>query len=382
MIQARPLQPPLLEGPPHKRGREAVELDPEMGAAFVKRLDNALQLREEEGEHDWLAERLAQLKALFPEVAEYLAGQAEALAIRLKDLIASCHIDLLKDRRRTRRATEIGEAAWEAEECSTFAFPVAPAVGIAAKNRDNAPGASRRHTILLHADPAWGENGWVLAVSSFGGPMVASSGMNHHGLAVVCNAGRTREVRDGLHKAFVMDAMLGRCTSVEEALDLIRSVPHAGEGNLVLADRHGHVAAVELAGETPFIEQPASPAWVARTNHFASPQNIKLSRFQQDNPAEGVNSRGRLSYLHTQLSPLDLPLSGGWESVAAQVTEILSFHDASGETSVCLDNELKYTASGAVFRCHPPALLISDGPPCRGQWRFWEPTALELEILM
>ncbi|HWL51390.1 MAG TPA: C45 family peptidase [Chthoniobacteraceae bacterium] len=369
-----PLSVPVFTGGAYERGRKLVEHFTAARERLLKQLAKGVRLREQNGEGDWLKENWLRLQAIFPEGALYMRGQADGLGVPVEDLLASSHADLLNDREKARRAREEGDGIWD-EECSTFAFPVSEGGALVAKNRDNPPGASDRHTLALHRDPSW-EVGWVLAISSVGSAMVASSGINGHGLVMVCNAVRPRAVGNGFHKAAVADAFLSRCRTVDEALALIRSIRHVGEGHLLLADRTGRVAAVAMVGEAPDIEVPQGPGWVAKTNHFVGEAFAHLNQRQADDPKIHRNSRGRLRYLREALSTLEMPWCRGWDEAARWSMEKLAHHDETGATTLSFDNDRAYTACGTVFRTDPPALLISDGPPTRGRWRYWQPEAV------
>lgn len=365
------LEVPAFTGGPYERGRKLVEHFVGGRKRLLEQLRKAACLREQNGEHAWLTENRLRLQAIFPDVALYLEGQADGLGVSMEDLIASCHADLLNDRKKARRSRQEGDTVWD-EECSTFAFPLSEGGALVAKNRDNSPGASERHTIALHRDPSW-KVGWVLAVSSVGGPMAASSGINGAGLAMVCNAVRSRVVGDGFHKALAADAFLSRCRTVDEALALLRGIRHVGEGHLLLGDRTGKVTAVAMVGETPDIETPDGHGWVAKTNHFTGAAFQHLTQRQIDQPGIDRNSRGRLRYLQEALGGVEMPWRRGWDGAAKWSMETLAHRDEAGQTTLCFDSNRVYTACGAIFRTNPPALLISDGPPARGRWRYWQP---------
>lgn len=370
----RPLEVPVLEGDARTRGKLCAGMAPQQRPELLKRLESAVKLRDEHSEQEWLTENWLRLEMVFPDVADFIRGQAEGFQVGMDDFIASVHADLLKDRARARRAAVVGESAWEdVEECSTFAFPLTGGGALVAKTRDNKTGAAARHTIYLHRDPAWACD-WVLAVSSAGGPMAASSGMNGSGLTLVCNAVHPRVVGAGFHKGLVADAILSRCATVGEALALIRSVRHAGEGNFILGDRNGGVAAVWLFGEEPHIVTGNGGEALARTNHFALDEHSHLNVMKGDVPERSTNSRGRLAFLETSLAALPFPWEDGWEAARDWAAGILA-HQDDGASTISFDNELKFTSSGAIYRTSPPELLISNGPPSRGDWRYWSPAS-------
>lgn len=376
-VPCTPLHPPVVSGTPYERGRQIAEHFAAMRDLVRKKTESVVKMRNQGGEQAWLSENLLRLRVTFPEVVEYLTGQADGFQVPLEDLFATSCDSLMADREKARRAEKAGEEVWENEccdECSTFAFPVEGAGALAAKNRDNPTGASARHTIVLHQDPAW-DGGWVLAVSTAGGAMATSSGINSHGLAMVINAARPRQTGSGFLKAHIADVLLSRCRSVQEAVSLIQPLRFMGEGNMILTDKSGAVVAMGFGGGVATLEQPEWPGWVARTNHFVGAELEALNQRRAVSSSRRRNSNARLERLHTVLGELSFPWSEGWENAARWAADQLCFQDPTEEATICWDNEEKYTSSAAIYRCDPPALLISEGPPSRGIWRFWQPPA-------
>ncbi len=333
----------------------------EARAQVLRHAQKACALRDKNGEHDWIKENWRLICLHLPEVAEYMEGQAEALGIGMETMIASLHGDVLNTRDRL--------APPPPEECSTFAFPLEGSGVLVAKNRDNPPGASDRHTIAIHRDPAWATD-WVVAISSVGSAMTASSAMNSHGLIMVCNACHHREVGQGLLKAWITDVLLTRCQTVQEALAFLQKLPLMGEGNLIFGDRTGCVAAVALLARGAIVEEAPSDGWVARTNHLDGEKLASLNLFPADDLTRGRNTRGRLGYLRQQLASLPLPWKGGWPKAQSWAMEQLAFCEEGNACSLSLDHPHVYTASGAIFGNTPPSLIISEGPPDRGLWRI------------
>ncbi len=135
-----------------------------------------------------------------------------------------------------------------------------------AKNRDYRP----EHLplqMLARAAPARGYR--YLFLTSAGSPGVFSSGMNEVGLAVADTHVVSLDVGPGVARYSLMMDIVEQCATVPEALDYIRSVPHMGEGNLVLADAEGNIVAVELGHSRQNVIPPDEGAVVA-TNHFVT----------------------------------------------------------------------------------------------------------------
>ncbi len=204
----------------------------------------------------------------------------------------------------------------------------------------------------------------VLCVGSLGAPGAYSSGINRAGLAVVDTAIRSRAYRPGWLRYFAMTRLLWECATVGEALDFLRSVPHAGGGSVVLGDRHGHVAAAEFPDGVVSIEAADS---VARTNHFLS-SHARTAPPPAD--ANESNSTARLRYLRAHLEARGVP------STVDAAAELMSAHGGDGE-ALCRHGKGDdvRTVSTAIFLTAARELVYAPDYPCRSQWRRYSVAA-------
>jgi hypothetical protein len=100
--------------------------------------------------------------------------------------------------------------------------------------------------------------------------------------------------------------VLDSCATTAEAIDLLRSLPHAMQYNYSLLDAGGVAAVVEAAAGVVAVR---GGAWLACTNHFQSPQLRRLN--------------GRVAHSIGRLPPLE-----GWaarELDAEQTFRALNF---------------------------------------------------------
>jgi predicted choloylglycine hydrolase len=101
-------------------------------------------------------------------------------------------------------------------------------------------------------------------------------GLNEHGLCVtLSNAWDPvpEEWREphGLHHAIALRAALGRCESVDEAVDLWQSMPIGSHGSLLAADRSGRAALLEVAGRRRAVKRigpDTDGQYIVCANHF------------------------------------------------------------------------------------------------------------------
>ena len=134
-----------------------------------------------------------------------------------------------------------------------------------------------------------------------------------------------------------------RQATVGEALDLMRGLPHAGGGSVVLADASGAAAAVELRHGRVEIEQGAC---VARTNHYTGVPDCLM-------PV--AHSPARLATLRAALAKFADPRA----ILALHAPEALCRHDPDPSP----------TLAGAVYDTVGRTAAIAFGPPCTAPWR-------------
>ncbi|MYL62484.1 linear amide C-N hydrolase [Bacillus hwajinpoensis] len=109
-------------------------------------------------------------------------------------------------------------------------------------------------------------------------------GMNEHGLTVGLHFVSTRFHQKGLMAGIIVRMVLDTCRTVEEAITLLKALPHADEYNYSLTDASGKSAVVEIG---------PSGSWVRRketlycTNHFQ----------KSNSPQATESSIQRLTYL-------------------------------------------------------------------------------------
>ncbi|MBI9050670.1 MAG: hypothetical protein JEZ00_14710 [Anaerolineaceae bacterium] len=108
-------------------------------------------------------------------------------------------------------------------------------------------------------------------------------GLNDQGVAISMSAGglpvgerMLKPPIDGFQFWTTMRVVLDRCASVEEAIDLIREIPHCGNPVYLLADSSGTLARVEVFGKEQSVKKmsPESASdFLIATNHLQDLQN-------------------------------------------------------------------------------------------------------------
>jgi isopenicillin-N N-acyltransferase like protein len=232
------------------------------------------------------------------------------------------------------------------------------------KNRDYRGEHGALQRVFLHADPAWGPR-MLMCVGSLGSPGAFSSGINSDGLAVVDTQIDTGDHGVGWLRYFLMTALLRNCVTVTDALATIARVPHAGGGSLVLADRSGALAAVELGHQKQALETVGA-RWTVRTNHFTGPASPARLEGRKD-PAASQCSQDRLMRVRAALQASDGVMN------LAGIQALMAGHDDGDLGGPCrhADGDGSKTLSTVIYQTRISSLVMSHGAPCQGWWRSY-----------
>ena len=317
----------VLHGSPRQRGLGQARACP--GLAPLVRDAVRSRLAAAPRNETFLAAQHDATLALAPEALEEISGIAEGFGLEPREVFDFLHIGCLND---------LAAAPLDTDGCTAFARD-----GVVAKNRDFRPEHVALQRVFLHEDPAWAGR-QVLCVGSLGAPGAWSSGMNSSGFALADTQIATAEHGPGILRYFLMNRLLAHCATVADAIAGIRLVPHAGGGSLVLADRSGAGAAVELRHGRVDIEAGGT---VAHTNHYlAAPDRL---------PAV-AHSVGRLETLRAALA----------EAPVRDARAVLALH---APTALCRHApDPSPTLAGAIWDTRTLEAAIALGPPCSTGW--------------
>jgi isopenicillin-N N-acyltransferase like protein len=117
----------------------------------------------------------------------------------------------------------------------------------------------------------------------------------------------------------------------------------------------GAIAAVELGASVQAVERGG--AWVARTNHFTSPELAATTIEEPDAPVVG-GSESRLAELRARLPGRD------W--TARDALALMAGHDDAGGFCRHGQDGDSRTISNVVFACSDRMLRFTEGFPCTG----------------
>ncbi len=298
----------------------------------------------------YLAAQRSFAEAKDPQGMAELAGIAEGFGFETAELFKHLHLGILQDLANGATADHDG--------CSAWAVADGPDGPLAVKNRDFSGSHAGIQRVFRHDGPDL-EQGPMLCLGSLGSPGAYSSGMNAAGLAVLDTQVGVRHHRVGWVRYFLMTRLLATAATVAEALRTIRSVPHAGGGSLVVADRHGGVAAVELGASAVATEE--APL-VCRTNHFTT---TALGPETLSNEASAIDASSvqRRAFLDRVLR------DRAWS--AGDAMALMGEHADRGSAQLCQHGSVggSRTISSAVYCCRSGVLHVCLGNPCTGPWQ-------------
>ncbi len=246
-------------------------------------------------------------------------------------------------------------------ECSVWAVRAEHTVvgePILAKNRDKRVRYKPLH-LFVYARPRDGLA--YFASTNAGDPGVAGGGMNERGLTVFSTYVASSDIGVGLPDNVLAKMILESCSTVEEAIDLLKSVPRLGQFTFTLGDSKGDIAVVEVGYSELDVEFPES-GYAFRTNHFKS---ARMSERYYDpyhyTEYEREDTLARWRHLDERvrgaLGTIDLNF----------VKRLMRYHDPAGH-SICRhvgegDVPIETVAS-MIALPRRTRILFAEGPPC------------------
>lgn len=146
--------------------------------------------------------------------------------------------------------------------CTCFAFNDNGKT-ILCRNSDMYPELKKTSESVLYMP----ENGYKFLgnTTSF---IQIEDGINEQGLAVGMNFLLTKKYKIGINTGFLVRAILEKCKNTLEAINYIKSVPICSTQNIILADKEGKIAVVEVSPEK--VIERSSNNYIVSTNHFVT----------------------------------------------------------------------------------------------------------------
>lgn len=200
-----------------------------------------------------------------PHLLEEMSGMAEGAGVTLPEAMA-CNI-----------RGEMGQA--KGEGCTAYVIgrsSTAHREILAGQNSDMTSEIIPL-AYVLHLQP---KDKPEVLTWTFGG-MIGYHGMNSAGVAHFANA-----LGGGPQSRFAMPhypvkRMMLECTSLDQAVKLLRTIPLASNGNYVLCDGNGSILDVEATTAGPEIIRDKGDGFLAHTNHFLCSRYARKENFEK-----------------------------------------------------------------------------------------------------
>lgn len=351
-----PGRPIVLTGDAMARGHGQAALEPQMVAEVVNAVMGRIKTADDSLSYatDFLSAQWRFMDEWAPGQMAQVQGIASGYVIKADDLFAYLHMGMIEDASAMPAAEEDG--------CSVVALSSEDAGPVLAKNRDYRGEHRALQRVFLESDPAWGGRR-ILSVGSLGSPGAFSSGMNSDGLALADTRIGWQQPGIGWLRYLLMNEVLIRAGTVEEALTFIRSQQHAGGGSLVLMDAAGYAVTVEL-GSGRINSRVAGLRGIGQTNHYLAPELWAGQTLSPIDP-EASNSRGRLAIIENLIKDREFE-----RPALGDITSLMAFHADNDHPSLCRHGiaDGSETISTSIFACASRMLYFCPGNPCKDEW--------------
>ncbi len=126
-------------------------------------------------------------------------------------------------------------------------------------------------------------------------------GVNEKGVAITSGSIACKDVSPGLSFVIFMRAVLDKCASVREAIELGTKVKHARGAYFLLVDESGDMAVLEVSPSRVAVREPEN-GMIFATNYFAHPEMQSLEEVA-NRPPDATTRYTRLKELVSQASP-------------------------------------------------------------------------------
>lgn len=287
----------------------------------------------------------SQMESFIPGITEEMKGFADSLGIPLESLVFYTCTYLPKGR------------------CSQFALlPSRTEGGKTLVGRSYEFGVETEDLRLctMQVDKKFAFIGSSLIYFGF------TEGMNEHGLVISQTAGglpvghesgMRAPIDDGFQFWFVIRAVLERCKTVDEAIRLINEIPMCGNPILLVTDKSGEAALIEVFGShkaVKKIDAQSAEQMISSTNHFTLPEMT-----QYRDPI-WVNSQTRLDTIQTRL--------GNRQKVTKQDIKALLSDEYPNGLACHYYEEWFGTLRSMIFDPQAGEIEMCFGSPVGGTW--------------
>jgi hypothetical protein len=331
-----------------QHGQQVLDLLPELVLVMDRRLETLAQCSMDFTSH------ISRVTRLWEEYARgtmaMLRGIAQALDLEWDRYFRYTIASYLED---------LAKCGLPQDGCTTWAAGPPVTTGgakILVKNRDYRPDHQALQC-LAYAEP---EEGYPYAyVTSAGSPGVFSSGMNAMGLAVADTHVHSLDVGPGIARYSAMMDILENHDTVPAALSYLHSVPHTGNGTMILLDKTGDMAVFEIAHSKQMVVKGQNGTAIS-TNHFTSPA-LSKSWEDRSSPELQGNSVGRYDRIKRGFQDDTGQVDPGWAQA------LMSAH-GDPLNAICRHARVdpgSMTISTVIFLPQSGQFYLGNDQPCR-----------------
>ncbi|TXT59634.1 MAG: hypothetical protein BAJALOKI3v1_1040004 [Promethearchaeota archaeon] len=218
------------------------------------------------------------IQEYFPSQWRFLEGLSEGADISLRKLLFMQAIDAL--------GTQITN--YKIEKNISTSFNHCSAVGVSGsksttggvlmiKNWDG-PEYLAEYTIFRNIIPS-GERFSTIG-SGVAGLVGINNGLNEKGLSIVYNYAYPKDIGDeGVPAMIIIREALETCGTVKETIDLFKKYPRIGGSNVMMADKKGDLAVLEVGPSNVEVrreDDEGQKGWLICTNHYLTSAMKKL----------------------------------------------------------------------------------------------------------
>lgn len=180
-------------------------------------------------------------------------------------------------------------------------------------------------------------------------------GINEYGLCVALTFLLSKKIKPGINGGFIVRKMLEECSTTDEAIELIKSLPISSSHNIVIADKNGNMAVIECTSEKLNIRY--GKKYVIATNHFISDDMVKYN-----------NKKNNWYHTNDRYNTIDNYLKNNSKIDFEECKNIIS-----GKYGfVCqFEKKLNFdTIWSAVYDLNSLYNEICEGNPCKTKYKF------------
>jgi isopenicillin-N N-acyltransferase like protein len=201
-----------------------------------------------------------------------------------------------------------------------------------------------------------------ICLTSAGSPGVFNSGMNSKGLAVADTFVASKDLGFGIPRYSLMMNILEKFDTVQDAIQYFHTVPHTGDGTVILVDASGDMAVFEIAHSVQAVRIPED-GFIASTNHFTFPVMRKLWVDREPPHLKG-NSKERYRRVRRAIKASSGKIDIPW-------SQALMTQHQGPLGAICRHAELSdisSTIGSIIYLPKLARLWVANGVPCRTQY--------------